>query len=66
MAGKLGYQEWDAMQEHVGRYKEAGWMLDQYVCSCGWESYVYFDGYVYARDEWRRHEADNSGQSVDN
>ena len=55
------------MQEHVGKYKEAGWMLDQWACSCGWESYTYFDGYLYAREEWERHvvEANNSGQSVD-
>lgn len=55
------------MQEHVGKYKEAGWMLDQWACSCGWESYTYFDGYLYAIEEWERHvvEANNSGQSVD-
>lgn len=53
-------------EAHVGKYKEAGWMLDQWACSCGWESYTYFDGYLYAREEWERHvEADNSGQPVD-
>lgn len=66
MAGKLDYREWVVMQEHVGNYKEAGWMLDQWECSCGWVSEVYFDGYVYARDEWRRHEDYYSRQSVDN
>ena len=66
MAGGLDYQEWDAMQEHEGKYKEAGWMLDQWECSCGWESYVYFDGYVYAREEWQKHvETNNSRIAVD-
>lgn len=47
-------------EDHVGSYREAGWLLDQWVCSCGWESEVYYDGYVYAREEWGHVETSNS------
>jgi hypothetical protein len=30
-------------------------MLDQIICSCGWESATYFDGREYAIAEWRKH-----------
>lgn len=30
-------------------------MLDQLICSCGWESATYYDGREYAISEWRRH-----------
>lgn len=30
--------------EHEGRYKEDGWMIDRWACSCGWESKPYFGG----------------------
>lgn len=40
---------------HEGRYKSAGYMLDQWVCSCGWESEPYFDGEEYAREDWEKH-----------
>lgn len=54
-------------EDHVGSYREAGWLLDQWVCSCGWESEVYYDGYEFAKEEWEKHvESSNSGQSVDN
>ena len=43
------------MNDYTGRYKSAGWMLDQWECECGWVSETYFDGYVYAREEWERH-----------
>lgn len=49
-----------ASEDHVGSYKEAGWMLDQWICSCGWESYTYFDGYFYAREEWEKHVEDSN------
>lgn len=32
-----------------------GGMLDQIVCECGWESKTYFDGDVYAHNEWKKH-----------
>jgi hypothetical protein len=32
-----------------------GGMLDQIICSCGWESRTYFDGREYAYDEWKKH-----------
>jgi len=48
-----------ASEDHVGSYKEA---LDQWICSCGWESYTYFDGYVYAKEEWERHVESNYSQ----
>ena len=49
-----------ANETHVGSYKEAGYMLDQWICSCGWESYPYFDGYVYAKEEWEKHVEDSN------
>jgi hypothetical protein len=33
----------------------AGSMLDQIICSCGWESQTYFDGQEYAHSEWKKH-----------
>lgn len=32
-----------------------GGMLDQIICSCGWESDTFFDGAEYAHSEWKRH-----------
>jgi hypothetical protein len=35
----------------------AGSMLDQIICSCGWESATFFDGREYAHAQWKRHVA---------
>jgi len=40
---------------HVPKCVAAGYMCDQYVCSCGWESPRFFDGLEYAKDEWLKH-----------
>jgi len=40
---------------HIPKYQSAGYMCDEYVCSCGWKSQGYFDGSEYAWDEWVRH-----------
>lgn len=45
----------DKTENHVGDYRSAGWMLDQWVCSCGWESEPYFDGAEYAEADWKKH-----------
>ena len=46
--------------EHEHQFKFAdlpGGMLDQIICSCGWESETFFDGAEYAHSEWKRHVA---------
>jgi hypothetical protein len=45
-----------ADQKHEYRFADlAGGMLDQIICSCGWESATFFDGREYAYSQWRRH-----------
>jgi len=46
------------INEHRGEYKSAGYMLDSWVCSCGWSSAAYFDGDAYAEAEWKKHAAE--------
>lgn len=41
--------------KHEFKWLDAGFMLDQAECSCGWRSQVYFDGDVYAWHEWKNH-----------
>lgn len=44
--------------EHTFKFAEiGGGMLDQIICSCGWESATFFDGAEYAHSEWKRHVA---------
>lgn len=44
---------------HEGKYKSAGYMLDSWECSCGWQSRPYFDGDHWAEAEWKKHVADS-------
>ena len=45
-------------ERHDYKVADIGSMLDQIVCSCGWESATYFDGLEYAHAEWKKHVAD--------
>ncbi len=50
--------EEDAGREinHIGTSEtDKGGMCDRHVCSCGWESGWYFDGCVYAMEDWVKH-----------
>lgn len=49
-----------AKPQHVGEptVKHSN---DYVKCSCGWKSEGYWDGMVYAWDEWRKHVADEMG-----
>lgn len=40
---------------HVAKYVGAGYMCDQYICSCGWQSNKFWDGAEFAEDEWIKH-----------
>lgn len=49
------------MSEHTFKFANLpGGMLDQIICSCGWESPTYFDGEVYAHDRWKKHVKEES------
>ena len=41
--------------KHVPTYFTDGGMIDQYRCSCGWQSAPYFDGAEYAMADWKKH-----------
>lgn len=36
-------------------WDDGGAMLDQIICSCGWESRTFYDGREFAYAQWRRH-----------
>lgn len=51
-------EDWkDSGVIHHGKYEQAGYMIDRWICSCGWKSQPYLDGAEYAQDEWKRHVA---------
>lgn len=43
------------MIKHIGKYESLGYMLDGWVCSCGWKSSPFFDGAEYAEMEFNKH-----------
>jgi len=49
---------------HKPQYRSAGLMLDQYVCSCGWESETFFDGAPDAMAEFQQHVADAASRNA--
>ena len=52
------------MDEHVGKYKSGGGMVDQWECICGWESEPYFDGVEYAEREFKKHVKDKEAHKL--
>lgn len=41
--------------KHKAKYVESAGLLDEFECSCGWKSKVYYDGADFAYAEWKQH-----------